>query len=70
MHMIKGASLFANVGIGELYLPEVGVNIVVANELLPERAKFYSENHPNSKMICGDITDNSIYEKFIALDKK
>ena len=39
--MIKGLSLFANVGIAETYLKEVGVDIVVANELLKERAEFY-----------------------------
>ena len=39
--MIKGLSLFANVGIAETYLHQVGIDIVVANELLPERARFY-----------------------------
>lgn len=39
--MINGLSLFANVGIAETYLREVGVNIVLANELLEERAEFY-----------------------------
>ena len=39
---IKALSLFANVGLAETYLNDVGVNVVVANELLEERAKFYS----------------------------
>lgn len=39
---MKGLSLFANVGIAETYLKEVGVDIVVANELLEPRAKFYT----------------------------
>lgn len=63
MSNIKGLSLFANVGIGELLLKEVGVDIVVANELLKERAKFYSANHPDSKMIQGDITDPKIFKE-------
>lgn len=62
MSKIKGLSLFANVGIGELLLKEVGVDVVVANELLKERAKFYSANHPDSVMIQGDITDPKIFK--------
>ena len=36
-------SLFANVGIAEAYFPQIGVDVRIANELLPERAKFYSD---------------------------
>ena len=38
--MINGLSLFANVGIAETYLHEVGINIVIANELIEERANL------------------------------
>ena len=38
---INAVSLFANVGLAETYLKEVGVNVVVANELLEERARFW-----------------------------
>ena len=31
--MIKGVSLFSNVGIGEMNLKKCGIDIVVANEL-------------------------------------
>ena len=63
--MLKGLSLFANVGIAETYLKEVGVNILVANELLEERAKFYEHLYPDCEMICGDITDKRVYNKII-----
>lgn len=63
--MINGLSLFANVGIAETYLKEVGVNIVIANELLEERAEFYRYLYPDCMMIQGDITDKKIFE-FIA----
>lgn len=62
---MNGVSLFANVGIAETYLKEVGVDIVVANELLPERARFYEHLYPECKMICGDITKADIYEQVI-----
>lgn len=63
---MNGLSLFANVGIAETYLDRVGVDIVLANELLPERARFYEYLHPNCDMICGDITDKNIYNRVIS----
>lgn len=33
-HRIKALSLFANVGVAESYLRDVGVDVVVANELI------------------------------------
>ena len=38
-----GLSLFANVGVAEAYFKEVGIDIVIANELIDKRAKFYSD---------------------------
>ena len=68
--MINGLSLFANVGIAETYLDKVGVNIVVANELLKERAEFYEHLYPKCLMICGDITERKIYDRIISESKK
>ncbi len=62
---MKGLSLFSNVGIAETYLSEVGIDIVVANELLKERARFYEHLYPECEMIQGDITDNSVYQRII-----
>ena len=70
MSKLTGLSLFANVGIAEAYFKEIGVDIVLANELLRDRAEFYSAVYPHTEMICGDITDDStrasIVEKAIA----
>lgn len=63
--MINGLSLFANVGIAETYLNSVGVNIVVANELLSERAEFYHHLYPDCNMICGDIKEKKIRDEII-----
>lgn len=52
---LKGVSLFSNVGVAETYLSDIGIDIVVANEIEPERAKFYSHLYPSAKMILGDI---------------
>lgn len=67
---MNGLSLFANVGIAETYLHEVDINIVVANELLKDRAAFYSHLYPNCKMIQGDISDKEIYNSVIASSRE
>jgi DNA (cytosine-5)-methyltransferase 1 len=58
---MKGLSLFTGAGISETYLKNTPVEIVVANELLHNRAKLYSHFYPSSNMICGDITNPAIY---------
>jgi len=62
---IRAVSLFANVGIAETYLNDVGVEVKVANELVEERAKFYSHLYPDVKMIVGDITEESVFSTVI-----
>lgn len=60
---MKAVSLFANIGVAEAYLESIGVNVVVANELIERRAKLYSQIYPNTHMICGDITDKKIFNE-------
>jgi DNA (cytosine-5)-methyltransferase 1 len=66
--LFKGLSLFSSVGIAETYLEQIGFPIVLANELLPERVKFYKHLYKHSPII-GDITDNSVYDKIIESSK-
>ncbi len=68
--MVNALSLFANVGIAETYLHEVGVNVVIANELLKERARFYRHLYPHCNMVVGDIKDDVIKNKIIDLSQK
>ncbi len=67
MIALRGLSLFANVGIGEYYTEHDGSNlrVVVANELIRERAEFYRRLHPDTTMIQGDITEPSIWNQII-----
>ena len=67
---MNGLSLFANVGIAETYLKEVGVDIVVANELLEERADFYRHLYPSCNMVQGDIKDADVYHSVIEKSKR
>jgi DNA (cytosine-5)-methyltransferase 1 len=52
---MKAISLFASGGIGDLALKKAGVDIVLTNELLPERVSVYSRNFPESIALAGDI---------------
>ncbi|SHI17495.1 DNA cytosine methyltransferase [Sporanaerobacter acetigenes] len=67
---MKALSLFANVGIAETYLEEIGIDVVIANELITERANFYRHLYPNCNMIDGDITDESIFNQIIENSQK
>lgn len=67
---MNGLSLFAGAGIGEYFLDKAGVNIVVANELINKRAELYKKFYPNAKMICGDISDKTIFDEVAWYAKK
>lgn len=69
---LRGLSLFANVGIAEAYLHQIGVDMLIANELVHERALFYSDVYPQTHMIEGDITNDDLRASIIeeAIEKK
>lgn len=50
-----GVSLFSGGGIGDLALRAAGVRLLVASELLEDRAAVLASNYPEAKVICGDI---------------
>lgn len=63
---MKIVSLFANIGVAEACLNELdNAHVVVANEWLPRRAALYHEIYPNTNMICGDITDEAVYQQIL-----
>ena len=63
--MLRGVSLFSAAGIAETYMRDAGIDIAVANELLPERARLYENLYPDSKMIVGDILDKKIFKEIL-----
>lgn len=64
-YKLRGISLFANVGIAEAYLESIGVDMKVANEFVPQRARFYQDVYKNTHMICGDIKDDSVRDQIV-----
>lgn len=67
---MKGLSLFCSAGIAETYFKESGIDIVVANELLPKRCELHSWLYPNCATICGDITNNEIFNNIVEKTKE
>ncbi|MBU3075608.1 DNA cytosine methyltransferase [Clostridium estertheticum] len=62
---MKAVSLFANIGVAEAYLKDIGINVVVANEIIKRRADLYAKIYQETKMICGDINDKTIFNTLI-----
>lgn len=70
---LKGISLFASAGIAEMYLNDINIDIICANELIPKRAECHAHLHPKTHMIVGDITNEAIKQEiktFITNDVK
>jgi len=66
----KVLSLFANIGVAEAYLNEIGISVPVANEIEKRRADLYQKIYPDCEMVCGDITVNDVYNNIISKSKK
>lgn len=52
---LTAVSLFSSAGIGELGLEAAGLQILVANELIPYRASLYRANYPGTQVVEGDL---------------
>lgn len=52
---MKAISLFASGGIGDLALRANGIQVIVANELLEDRASLLARNFPDAEVVVGDI---------------
>lgn len=70
MTEIRCLSLFAGIGVAEAYFEDIGINVRLANEIVPKRAQFYGDVYPQTRMICGDITDDDIRIQIINEAKK
>lgn len=57
---MKALSLFSSAGVGELLLAEIGIDVVVSNELLKKRSDFYNHIYKNTYHINGDVRDFEI----------
>ena len=62
---IKVLSLFSSGGVAEAHLEDLGIEILIANEIRKDRCKFYKHLYPKTEMIEGDITNNLIKKRII-----
>ena len=46
-------------------LKDIGIEVVLANEILPERCRFYKDIFPNAEIVKGDIRDPIILKSII-----
>ena len=70
LNKFKGLSLFSNVGIAETYFDEIGVDVVIANEIEDKRCMFFSFQYPKTEMIVGDIRTEEVQNKICQLSKE
>lgn len=66
---MNGLSLFSGAGIGETYLADCGINIAVSNEIISKRAELYKATKPDCNVICGDISDENVFNKVMDASK-
>ena len=54
------------------YLARAGIDVVVANELIPRRGELYRKIYPDHEMVVGDIMQADVFDKIrdIALENK
>ncbi len=62
---IKCLSLFSCAGMAETYFKEVGIEVVLANELNKERCNFYKHLYSETEMLYGDITNIKLRSELV-----
>lgn len=71
MVKLRGLSLFSNVGVAEAGIENIkDVKMLIANEIDHKRCLFYSCVHPNTIVIEGDITNESVRTTIVEESKK
>lgn len=65
MDKMKAISLFSSAGIGELRTRNLNIDVIAANELLPQRAACYKHFYPDTIVVCDDITKKTTKDTMI-----
>ena len=56
----KAISLFSSSGIGDVALRRLGIETIVANELLEDRCDLFNRNFPESHLVRGSIIEKKL----------
>lgn len=62
---MNAISLFSSAGIGEFYLRDLGINIVLANEIVKSRAETHKVLYPSCEVVNGDIVEEKIRDQIV-----
>ncbi len=57
---MKAISLFSCIGVGEYYLKDIGIDVVVASDIDKKRCDVHKFFYPNIPTVCGDIRKEEI----------
>lgn len=66
---MEAISLFSGAGIGEFYLHRLGIDVVIANELIAKRAEVHSLFYPSCTMVNADIAKKETQSEIVHLAK-
>lgn len=64
-----GISMFSSGGVAETYFEKLNIHIALANEIVKERADYYSHFYPSAEMIQGDIMEPIIFDRYLSRAK-
>lgn len=57
--------MFSSAGIAETYLESLNIDILLANELLEDRAQYYQHFYPKAEMVVGNIQSERVYNDYL-----
>ena len=57
--------MFSSAGIAETYLGDLGIDIMLANELVKVRADYYRHFYPKTEMVVGDIMSEEVFARYL-----
>lgn len=63
---MNALSLFSSAGIGEYYLKDMGIDVVLANELMPVRAATHQLLYPSCEVINADIVSEDTRQMILS----
>lgn len=64
---MNALSLFSSAGIGEYYLSDIGIDVVVANEIIKNRAQTHKVLYPTCEVVNDDIVQESTKNRILKL---
>ena len=70
MNELTAVSLFTGAGGMDIGFESAGIHVLCANELNKDACNTYAANHPDVKLIRGDLTEHKKHQMIRELDNK